>query len=155
MIDSFHGEYAFLSNFWEEPFELGGRVVPTAEHAYQALKAPAGHGPVKDLILKASTPGHAKRLGRRAKLRDDWEDVKVEIMRKILAAKFAPGTELAAKLVATGEHHLLEGNTWGDKFWGCIKEIPTGPWVGANTLGLLLMERRDELRSSIHEGVTQ
>lgn len=146
MIVKFDGEHAFLSNFWEEPFEIGGRVVPTAEHAYQAQKAPPGHGPVKDLILKASTPGHAKRLGKRAKLRDDWETVKVPIMRKILAAKFSEGSELAAKLVATGDEHLVEGNTWGDRFWGCTREpFGNGTWIGANTLGILLMERRAEL----------
>lgn len=152
LISDFGGEYAFLSNFWVEPFDCGGRIVPSAEHAYQAQKASKGDKAVKDLILAASHPdgsphpGHAKRLGRRVRLRPEWDDVKVGIMRRILAFKFAPKTELAEKLIATFPAHLVEGNTWGDTFWGCVREPPVhGTWIGANHLGLLLMEIRDEL----------
>lgn len=148
LISSFSGEYAFLSNFWEEPFDCGGRVVPTAEHAFQAQKT---SDPVwKDDIVKARTPGVAKRLGRKAPMRADWERNKVGVMRRVLAFKFAPGTELAAKLVATHPAELVEGNTWGDKFWGCVREPAAhGPWVGQNNLGILLMERRAELLKGV------
>jgi ribA/ribD-fused uncharacterized protein len=144
IISSFSGEHAFLSNFWEEPFDCGGRVVPTSEHAFQAQKT---SDPVwRDDIVKARTPGIAKRLGRKAPLRPNWNEVRVSIMRKILAHKFAPGTELAAKLIATHPAELVEGNTWGDTFWGCVHPTPgSNLWVGANHLGILLMERRAEL----------
>src|SRR3954468_6821071 len=37
-IDSFQGEYRFLSNFWPAGVEFEGITYPTAEHAYQAAK---------------------------------------------------------------------------------------------------------------------
>ena len=46
-------------------------------------------------------------------------------------------------LLATGEEYLVEGNTWGDKYWGVCGGI------GLNHLGKLLMQVRDELESSI------
>lgn len=144
LISDFRGDYAFLSNFWDEAFDCGGRVVPTAEHAFQAQKTTSKLH--KDLIVAADGARHAKYLGRRAPLRPEWNDVKVGVMRRILAFKFARGSELAARLVATYPAHLIEGNTWGDTFWGCVR--PTAKnnlWVGANHLGILLMERRAEL----------
>lgn len=154
LIAEFKGEHAFLSNFWIEPFECGGRIVPSSEHAFQAQKANKGETATRELILSACnadgtpSPGHAKRLGKRVKLRPDWDEVKVPIMRKILASKFSEGSELAAKLVATHPAQLVEGNTWGDAWWGCTQPTPGGAWIGSNHLGILLMQRRDELMAS-------
>jgi predicted NAD-dependent protein-ADP-ribosyltransferase YbiA (DUF1768 family) len=38
---------------------------------------------------------------------------------------------------------LIEGNTWGDKFWGQVKG------EGANYLGRLLMKVREELQTAV------
>jgi ribA/ribD-fused uncharacterized protein len=148
LISKFRGDHAFLSNFWAEPFDCGGRIVPTAEHAFQAQKTTSKLH--KDAIVEADGPLHAKFLGHRAPMRPDWDDVKVGVMRRILAFKFAPGTELAEKLVATFPAHLIEGNHWGDTFWGCVHPTPgSNLWVGANHLGILLMERRAELMREV------
>jgi predicted NAD-dependent protein-ADP-ribosyltransferase YbiA (DUF1768 family) len=37
-IDSFRGDHAFLSNFFESPIKFEGDVYPTVEHAFQAAK---------------------------------------------------------------------------------------------------------------------
>jgi predicted NAD-dependent protein-ADP-ribosyltransferase YbiA (DUF1768 family) len=43
-------------------------------------------------------------------------------------------------LMQTGERQLIEGNTWGDTYWGvCDGE-------GENNLGKLIMQVRKELR---------
>ena len=86
----------------------------------------------------APRPGDAKRLGRQVALRPGWDDLRVEVMRGLLARKFAPGTDLAPRLLATGDAQLVEGNTWGDRFWGVCRG------QGRNQLGQLLMERRDQ-----------
>jgi ribA/ribD-fused uncharacterized protein len=144
-IQRFEGEHDFLSNFYESPVVLKGRLFPTAEHAYQAAKT---LDPEEQASIQAArTPGLAKRIGRKAPLRPDWEQVKVRVMAAVLEAKFYPGSELAERLLLTGGRHLMEGNTWGDTFWGC--ELVAGNlWVGANTLGMLLMERREALRAA-------
>lgn len=147
IIASFDGEHSFLSNFYEDAFDCGGKMVPTAEHAFQAQKTA---DPLqRQLVLSMTTPGQAKRAGRKVDLRPNWLEVRVSIMRQILAYKFAAGTPLANKLISTYPKHLVEGNNWGDTFWGCVREPHSdGVLVGQNTLGVLLMERRDQLREA-------
>lgn len=141
-IDRFDGDHAFLSNFWEEPtvpILMDGCEYTTAEHAYQACKTLE---PVERRWIRlCPTPSAAKKMGREVRLRPGWDDVKVGEMRKIVAIKFAPATRLADRLVATGDAELVEGNWWGDRFWG------TCGGSGENWLGRLLMEQRAYLRS--------
>lgn len=94
-------------------------------------------------ILVAARPGRTKRLGNQMLKTDadhaEWEAVKVDVMRLLLRHKFAAGTEYAQKLMDTGEKLLIEGNTWGDVFWGKCKG------EGKNVLGKLLMQVRYDL----------
>lgn len=127
-IEEFREEFYFLSNFSDE-----GGVQPTVEHWFQAGKAVrAGDA---ERIMAASTPGRAKKLGRHVKLRSDWEEIKIDFMRQLLYEKFEE-PEIKAKLVATNPRELIEGNNWGDDFWGVCTE------AGQNHLGLLLEEVR-------------
>lgn len=139
-IRGFRGSHRWLSNFW--PCGLLGRnglTYPTVEHAYQACKFPDGSGP-HEACRTAATPGEAKRLGRQPGCRPDWTKIRVDVMRRLLRKKFAPGSELARKLVATGEAELVEENQWNDTFWGVCRG------KGQNVMGRLLMEVRAELR---------
>jgi len=144
-ITSFHGEYRWLSNFWLAEVQYVGYVFPTVEHAYQAAKAADDVG--RMFIEGAKTPGEAKRRGRRVEQRPDWMDVRLEVMEGLLRQKFAPGGELAEKLKATGEAELIEGNSWGDKYWGSVKMWTNNgwTWLGENRLGKLLMKIRADL----------
>jgi hypothetical protein len=141
MIDQFTGDYAFLSNFHPSVIVYKGITYATLEHAYQATKAENERDRI--LIQQLDTPGKAKRMGRKIKMRNDWESIKESIMNVLLAHKFYPGTDLANKLLATGEEELIEGNDWGDKIWGAVKE--DGKWVGRNLLGKYLMDTRKSL----------
>lgn len=136
-INSFSGEYRFLSNFFPSPIHWCHAVWPTVEHAYQAGKVTTVDEATA--ILNAPTPGIAKRLGGRAKLRPDWEELKFHLMLELLLLKFAPGTALADRLVWTRGCELVEGNTWGDTYWGVCRG------EGQNNLGRLLMHVRKQL----------
>ena len=137
MIDSFRGEYFFLSNFYEVPVTYGGVTYTNNEAAFQAQKSTD----IADrLRFSELPPSQAKRLGRRIALRKDWEQVKISIMTEIVRAKFTQNPELADKLIATGDAHLEEGNDWGDRTWGTVNG------VGANNLGKILMQIRDEIK---------
>ena len=136
MINSFSGEFDFLSNFHPSEVVWMGVRYPTVEHAYQAAKS-------RDEVVRRSfvylaTPGIAKREGRKVEIRDDWEEIKVNVMRSLLIQKFN-SHELFEKLKATAPHDLIEGNWWNDTFWGVCRG------VGKNWLGKLLMEIRDGL----------
>lgn len=138
-IKSFQGDYRWISNFYECPVEIDGVKFNSSEHAYQASKTndPRWFHDIKN----AETPGKAKRLGAKCSVRNDWNAIKVEVMRKCVRAKFSQNADLKEKLLAT-DGYLEEGNNWGDKFWG------TNDGIGYNMLGKILMEIRTELRNS-------
>lgn len=143
-FDDFHGshQYDFLSNFAPAPVTLGGWEWPTTEHAFQAAKAtkPSDFNAIRE----AQTPDFAKMWGRSIPLSPRWEKDKYDVMRTCLRAKFARGSEMAEKLLATGDAVLVEGTLWNDRVWGV--DLTQNPRVGDNWLGTLLMARRAELR---------
>jgi ribA/ribD-fused uncharacterized protein len=141
-IDGFHGDYRFLSNFHPVEVELNGVTYPSVEHAYQASKTLDGSQ--RDAIRRRQTAGQAKKMGQGVKLRRDWNNVKVKIMEHVLRQKFEKD-ELKKQLLATGDAELIEGNTWGDNFWGMVKGHD-GKFYGKNNLGRLLMKIRQDLR---------
>jgi predicted NAD-dependent protein-ADP-ribosyltransferase YbiA (DUF1768 family) len=114
---------------------MGKFDYPSVENAYQAAKS---HG--MDTRLLVCSAGEAKKLGKLGMLRPDWEEVKLGIMEDLLRQKFSI-PELQEKFLATGDATLIEGNWWGDTFWGVCR------CKGENHLGILLMKIRDELRS--------
>ena len=142
MINDFHNENYFLSNFAPSPLYYDGILYPTVEHAFQAAKMVNESDRLA--IQAAEGPNMAKRIGRRGLMRSDWEDIKVDVMRKCLMRKFLLDPELRQKLRATAPQELVEGNTWHDNCWGdcnCPKCVNK---KGTNYLGKLLMEIRDK-----------
>lgn len=142
MIAEFEGKYDFLSNFYPSPIFYDGITYPTNEHFFQAMKTLDQEERKK--IAAADTPGKAKRLGRHVQLRADWEQIKVDVMRTGLMLKFTD-TELAQKLIDTGDEELIEGNWWHDNTWGSCYCHDCARKPGRNLLGMLLMELRKEL----------
>lgn len=136
-ITDFRGEYKWISNFGESLITFGEKTYATTEHFYQAMKATTEED--HEHVRTASTPGRSKRRGQKIKLREDWEEVKLSVMEQALRRKFQI-PELRKKLLATKQQHLVEGNTWGDGFWG----VCDGD--GLNHLGRLLMDIREEIK---------
>lgn len=137
MITEFKNEYRFLSNFYPCEIEFDGLIYNSVEHAYVAAKT-------TDLELRAQIhaidkPGDVKKFGRTLELRKDWDSIKIGVMEELVAKKFLHA-DLAYMLKKTGNEFLIEGNWWGDTFWG---ESPIG--IGTNHLGHILMEIRDNL----------
>ena len=135
-IKEFRDEYAFLSNFYSCLIEFEGYTYQNAEAAFQAQKDLSRRNEFTSL-----NPVVAKRLGKKVNLRSDWEEVKVDIMRRIVKCKFEQNPDLKEKLINTGDRLLIEGNTWNDTFWGVCKE------KGKNMLGIILMELRAQFQA--------
>lgn len=134
IVYSFQKDYFFLSNFFNHDLIFYNDMAATnVETLYQASKPLFKVDSEK--ILKTSSPGEAKKLGRRGELSHDWEKRKVSIMYDLLTLKFKI-PELRNKLISTAGMVLIEGNYWQDRFWGvCEGE-------GLNILGEMLMEIR-------------
>jgi ribA/ribD-fused uncharacterized protein len=149
--------FGFMSHFWPSTIILDDESWPTVEHYYQAQKSfdPA----YRAAIRAAEHPGRVKRLAappdapRRIsqqswfrktgnKPREEWNAVKLEVMRRADGAKYAQNAELAARLLATGEADLIEDSPH-EPYWGIGAD-----GMGENWAGRVLMEIRRALRQS-------
>ncbi len=134
-IRSFKG--TGFSNFAPCAVMLDGHTYPSVEAAYQAAKTLDDQE--RRTIRSCTSPADAKRLGKTVTLRPDWDDIKVDVMKDLLEQKFAQ-PKYRTLLLSTGKGNLVEGNTWGDTFWGVVNG------TGKNTLGLLIMAIRQRLQ---------
>src|SRR3954468_1577970 len=98
-ISSFTGKYRFLSNFWCVPVRYGGHVFPSVENAFQAAKC-FSKSEMQEFTDCSAI--EAKEMGRKVRLRQDWEKVKIGIMLELLRQKFQ-WRLLKEKLSATGD----------------------------------------------------
>lgn len=131
LIDRFSGEHRWLSNFWI--YDTVNNI--SVEHHYQAAKT-TNYKDWKE-IMNAPTPALAKKYGRVISVRGDWDDIKYTIMHQLTRIKYATNEELRNKLLDTHGSYIMEGNHWGDTFWGVCDGI------GENNLGIILMDVRD------------
>lgn len=135
-IQMFRGEFFFLSNMYKTAIIYDGFKYQSSEAAYQAQKCKKEEDKIVFTLLNGID---SKERGRKIDIREDWDQVKVNIMREILYAKFTQNETLKEKLIETGDTLLIEGNNWNDTFWGVCNGY------GENMLGKLLMELRTEL----------
>lgn len=141
-IHEFRGENYFLSNFYASPVTYNGITYQNNESAFQSQKDLSRSHEFAKL-----PPNKAKSLGRRVKLRPDWEQVKESIMYDIVRAKFSQNPKLKQKLIATGDAKLIEGNYWHDNYWGNCTCNRCRNKTGLNKLGEILMNIRYEFQS--------
>lgn len=134
-IVEFQKEYRWLSNFWPCKIVAWGMEFPSIENAYQAAKE---INPADRNKYRFMTAGQAKRAGKKANMRPDWNEKRVEFMTELVRRKFQ-NPILKTKLIATGNAELIEGNAWRDTFWGVCNG------KGDNHLGKILMQVREEV----------
>ena len=160
-ILGFRGEYRFLSNFHDPAVNFNGVWFPTVEHAYQAAKVRDGlwHEALDkdylEVFANLCSPAAAKAAGRNLHpdlIRPNWDEIKVNIMKLLIRHKFSPlrsDTRVAWELEQTYPRPIFELNTWGDKFWGVVRD-EYGRLDGENWLGKILMAVREKNRKHIH-----
>lgn len=133
------GPYGCFSNFSQHGVNLKEQWWPTSEHFFQAQKfADISYA---EAIRRAPTPKRAAELGRARSqaLRPDWEQVKDDIMREAVRAKFQTHKDIQQTLLDTGDEEIVEAAP-GDFYWGAGAD-----GSGKNMLGRILMEVRAEL----------
>ena len=136
-------DFYVLSNFSAFTLNWQGLKFDTAEAAYHWEKFANADPAIGELIRRAPSAHEAFKLAQALKpyVRKDWEDIKVAIMKNILIAKVNQHEYVRRKLLATGNRQLIE-DSWRDDYWGW------GPNKnGANMLGRLWMEIREEIRN--------
>ena len=139
-----YGELGYLANYSNHGFELDGKYWPTVEHYYQAQKFDDEE--LKEKIRQAETPKIASTIGRdrNNKVRENWEDVKRDIMLVGVLAKFRSHPDILKKLLDTGEQEIVE-NTDIDYYWGCGENK-----TGRNEFGKILVKAREILKKEMN-----
>ena len=141
----------YLSNFYKCQIVYQGEVFKSVEHGYQGLKAKICHAPgIYTRIKDVDSPSLAKSYAQDIFVTDEWERVKISIMKDLLFCKFRQNHDLYFKLLNTRPRALLECTL--DDFWGTGCRLGSftavdGTWTGQNMLGKLLVEVRDQLIS--------
>lgn len=152
----FLSKYSYLSNFFPAQVVINGLQFDSSEHAYQYTKAViCERDDVAKSIRDCTEAKKAKKFGDKLDTTDDWEGVKVEMMRCILTAKFMQNRDLKRKLCETKDSHLMECST--NMFWGTGWKLDSPKWTkshrypGKNILGMLLMEVRESISSALSQ----
>lgn len=142
-IEKFAGVYFFLSNFYPCTVTYKGITYQNSECAFQAQKV--NHEDRHQFANLSARDG--KKLGRKVRIRGSWffwTFNREKFMYEVVKAKFDQHPDLKRKLLNTGKDKLIEGNTWGDDFWGKCWNAKQQCLVGENKLGKILMKLRHE-----------
>lgn len=161
-----------FSNFYKCSFILDNETWMSTEHYFQANKF-VNHPEYMSLIRDTNTPYKAFILANQKKkagyasnwtvntrnktlindiieqykdsvfIREDWDDVKLSIMKDAVHAKFTQNKSLKDILLSTGERDLIEASP-SDYYWGIGKNK-----TGENHLGKILVNLRTELRNEM------
>src|SRR5690242_15416349 len=100
---STNGEYGCFSNFSKHPVKLDGKTWPTSEHYYQAQKF--DDKTLQKQVRNCKTPGLAAQMGRDRSLpiKMNWDNIKEQVMYKVLVAKFSQHQDAKETLLSTGD----------------------------------------------------
>ncbi len=141
-------EFGGLSNMAPGfPLRIAGVSVRTSEALYQACRFP--HRPeVQKLIVSETSPMTAKMRSKpyRNDSREQWDDIRVPIMKWCLRVKLAQNWIKFGNLLLRTEDKPIVEDSQKDEFWGAIKGND-GNFHGSNVLGRLLMELREKLKN--------
>lgn len=148
-LNGFRGKYSILSNFAEHekisiilPYgDTNGKkyFANNIETLFQAAKTNI-NWQIEE-IIKSNDPNVSKYLGRRCKIRNDWEEIKINVMKELLEKKFIVSNEFRHVLLSVPDDmYIVEMNRWCDKEWGVCSKT----FQGKNKLGKLLMNLKAE-----------
>lgn len=133
------------------PLFINDNIIPSSEALYQAMRYSL-FPHIQHEIISQHSPMTAKMISKKyhTYTRQDWEDIKIKVMRWALQVKLSQHwTKFSALLDATGNKPIVEYST-KDKVWGATK-ISDTQLSGVNALGRLLMELRENyVRANQH-----
>lgn len=139
MIKEFQNEYRWLSNFAPIEITFDNVIYHSVEHAYQSKKCESLYWKDKCSDIRNSA-GYIKKESKNEIIVDNWDDIKIEVMKTCLEQKFN-NPSYKKLLLNTGNLYIQEGNYHNDTFWGvCLKTNS-----GQNVLGYLIMDIRTNL----------
>jgi len=137
--------YREFSSYYPVKLMLDGKVWPSVEHYFQAMKFPDNEA-YQESIRLTKKPEVAKRMGKTEEVpvRPDWATYRDVVMLTAVKEKFSDRhPELKAKLLETGSAILKDASPL-DNYWGIGRSKK-----GRNKLGEILMTVRGELQGGL------
>lgn len=135
-----------LTNYFLCDVLVDGIMYSSSEAAYHSQKFLDED--IKKIMAKL-TPDESKHVSRILSrfIRDDWDDVKYNLMKKVVVEKFKQNQDCLEELLDTGSMELIEDTTgWHDNTWGECKCDDCKNLEHKNLLGKILVEIREELK---------
>lgn len=117
----------------------------TSEALYQSMRFP-DFPEVQKYIIEQKSPMTAKMISKKhkSKTRDDWEEVRILIMRWCIRVKLIQNWDKFGNLLLSTRDKIIVEESRKDLFWGAVPD-ENNLLIGTNALGRLIMELREEL----------
>lgn len=161
IVKEFKDSYSFLSNFYvfETSIQYAGFYWTSTEVPYQYSKfdlwrmmyhegrtsTPPPYEVLEEFENNFVSPSKSKKLSRNNKMPDEvrqaFDNIKDDVMLVLISSKYSSNEYLKTRLLNTKDYELVEGNWWGDDYWGYSFKTNSG----LNKLGKLTMKIRDRL----------
>ena len=125
-FDTFIGfyprEFFCFDNFSSFAIVYNNIKYPTVEHAYQSLKFIETDKDIALKILNSFSAHEAQKIAyaNKDKQNPHWDEIKVEIMEKLLRLKLEQNPYVKQKLLQTKDYLICEDSP-KDSFWGIGK----------------------------------
>lgn len=141
VIGFYPREFYCFDNFSSFKLEYEGYLYSSVEEAYQALGFKESAPKIYEEIIHSHSAHDAQKIAysNKDKQRKDWDDVKVDLMEKLLRCKIEQNPYVKKKLLETKNYSIVEDSP-KDNFWGWGENRD-----GNNQLGKLWMKLREEL----------
>jgi ribA/ribD-fused uncharacterized protein len=135
--------YNVFSNFYLSKIIVDSQEYLSVEHYYQSMKFTDEK--IRNDIINTNNPAKVKKkaLSHKCNIKNDWDDIKIDVMEKGVCAKITQNKKIGRILKNTKDKQLFELST-KDMFWGVVID-ENGSRKGTNNLGNILMKLRYEL----------
>lgn len=157
--DELYGDFSNMARKF--PLMVNGVRIGSSEALYQSLKFPS-RADIQRFVIYAASPIESKRVCAPflGEVRGDWQEVRVRVMKMVVAIKYLQYQMHFAKIFDMTEDLPIVEISNFDYFWGA-KRVG-GSLVGENVLGRIWMGVREFYRENglinqrefdVHEGV--
>lgn len=142
VIGFYPREFYCLDNFSSFKVEYEGYLYSSLEEAYQSLGFVSSAPEIAEKIKRSHSAHEAQKIAydNKDKRQSNWDEVKLDVMEKLLRAKIDQNPYVKKKLLETKDYIIVEDSP-KDSFWGWGSDRN-----GQNNLGKLWMKLRDELK---------
>lgn len=146
-------EFGGLSNMASGyPIVVNNIFIRTSEALYQAIRF-THLSKAQEEIISENSPMTAKMKSKkyRDKTREDWDNIRVHVMKWALQVKLSQNMDKFGELLLSTENFPIVEESNNDPFWGA--KLIDNKLEGQNVLGRLLTELREDYKKYLFDNI--